>query len=152
MNFFRCQSCEHVFADGDGATVKDHMGVTDPFPVYVSFHACPECGCIDLDDFVPCDTDDCEHEALAGHDYCATCQAAIEAEEAGCGDGCEIAEHQGYRNCRATGQCQNEPRHAPVSRSSSRSIEGESLPGRDGHGAALLLMLAITLACVLLGD
>lgn len=152
MSFYRCQGCSHVFAEGDAATVKDHMGVTDPFPVYVSFHACPECGCIDLDDFTPCDTDDCEHEALAGHDYCATCQAAIEAEEAECGDVCQIAEHQGYRDCRETGQCQNNPRHVPASSVPTGAVEGEGLPEMDGRGGALLLMLAIVVASVLLGD
>lgn len=81
-DFFKCDNCEHVFADGDGSTVRDHMGVTDPFPVYVSFHACPECGSIDLNDFVPCETDDCENEAVSGSDYCAECQAKIDAEEA----------------------------------------------------------------------
>lgn len=75
MNFFKCQYCDHVFADGDGKTVRDHMGVTDPFPVYQEFIGCPECGCTDLEDFVPCDTDDCEAEALPGGDYCAQHQA-----------------------------------------------------------------------------
>jgi hypothetical protein len=82
MNFYKCQGCLHVFADGDAVTVRDHLGVTDPFPVYVSFAACPECRCMDLDDFSPCDTDDCEREALSGGDYCAECQATIDAEEA----------------------------------------------------------------------
>lgn len=84
MNFFRCDDCGHVFADGEGATVKDDMGVTDPFPVYKMFIACPECLCEDLDDFDPCDTDDCENEAMQGFDYCAECQAAIDAEESRC--------------------------------------------------------------------
>ena len=76
-HFWKCQDCAHVFADGEGSTVRDHLGVTDPFPVYVNFTACPECACMDLDKFVPCATDDCDREALKGSDYCLECDTKI---------------------------------------------------------------------------
>lgn len=38
--------CEngHVFDEEDAETYQDHMGVTDPYPVYVTFLKCPVCG------------------------------------------------------------------------------------------------------------
>lgn len=142
LNFYKCQSCGHTFPDGDGKRVKDHLGVTDPYPVYVTYIGCPECECEDLDDWSPCEGCD-ENEALEGEDYCAECI---------CKEGCQVAEHKGYRDCRETGQCQNNPRHVPASSVPTGAVEGEGLPERDGRGGALLLMLAITVACALMGD
>lgn len=46
----------------------------------------------------------------------------------------------------------NSTRHAPASTSSSAAVGDESTRESVGRGWALLLMLAITLACVLMGD
>jgi hypothetical protein len=68
-------------------------------------------------------------------------------------DVCEAQEYHGCRNCSdASGQCVNEPRHVPASSVPTDTVEGEGLPEMDGRGGALLLMLAIVVACVLMGD
>jgi hypothetical protein len=73
LKFLKCDRCNEVFDEGEAGFIEDHMGVTDPYPVYVRFQACPECESTDLEDFARCDTDDCENEAVTGHDYCAEC-------------------------------------------------------------------------------
>lgn len=80
-NFYHCNACAHVFADGEGKVLQTDHGVTDPFPVYESYIGCPECGGEDLDDWRPCDTDDCEAEAVEGYDHCLACAAQIERDE-----------------------------------------------------------------------
>jgi len=65
---------------------------------------------------------------------------------------CQIYEHKGYTTCALSGACELNnpaPRASEIVRSPplSRRTEPE-----EGRGAALLLMLAITLACVVCGD
>ena len=72
-----------------------------------------------------------------------------------CEHDCQLREYHGLRACWETGECdalRNEPGHAQVDESSSSPAFDESNPERVGRGAALLLMLAITLASILVGD
>jgi hypothetical protein len=65
---------------------------------------------------------------------------------------CMLAEHQGYSTCMKTGECAwNQP--APPSQNVVRRSAGSRrTEPEEGCGAALLLMLAIVLACVWMGD
>lgn len=67
-----------------------------------------------------------------------------------CAYGCELKEYRGLRDCRETGQCQNQS--APLSSGDSTPAASNRSEPEPGRGAGLLLMLAITLASFLMGD
>jgi hypothetical protein len=50
----RCCQCHRAFEADDAARRYDDNGVTDPYPIYQVYLACPHCGCDELEDFTPC--------------------------------------------------------------------------------------------------
>lgn len=67
-------------------------------------------------------------------------------------DHCEIFEHKGYSTCQLSGQCQSNPAPPPALEVVRPPVASRRTEPAEGRGAGLLLMLAIALACVLMGD
>ena len=81
MKSFKCANCPCVFREDEAKIVEDDMGVTDPYPIYKRFLACPSCSSEDLFEFEYCDVCD-EAEAVKGYDgMCVACFNATLGEK-----------------------------------------------------------------------